>query len=182
MKIILNIYGTFIPTTGEPYLRKGFLEFMRNNDAKNIIVYSRKPKENTLSDLKKAGLADAVKLYALEDMRKYFSDEQIPSNLTLEEKAEYIGQVVTKVRKPETYIAVPPLREIAYETKIPLSRMILISNYKYDIEEALCERLGEVFLIPEFKQESEDFSFDRIKIYSLNSFIHSLFYSPVKVK
>jgi hypothetical protein len=169
-QIIFNLYGTLIPLSGKPILRNGFSSFLEKYKDNLFIAHSTKPKQEAEDDLKETGLLKKIKLYGLEDSRKVLTDANIPSGITTtNERAAYLAECVTGVREPESYFALPPFSEISYETRIPFKKTIFIGSSYVGIEEAMLHRVRTVFQIPEFKEESDKFSFDKILIDSLRT-------------
>lgn len=189
--VILNLYGTILPSDGSSIVRQGFFRFMEKYRNKNFLISARSSKEEAIKDLE---LADFVgyELHTLEDMVKYITYEDTPERLSQEQRLKYAAEVVSEGRTPEYFIARPYVERIAREKQMKLNDMLLISHHPEDVELAntYFPRYGriKVIQVPEFEDKNDVFSFERVSIdscknwmrFALQSFIGTPYLINIK--
>lgn len=170
--ILLNLYGTILPSNEEPILRQGVSEFMDKHKDKEFLISARKYRKDAIKDLE---LTDFVGygLHTLEGMHKYVDYDCAPEKLAHWQKLEYCAEVVCEGRTPESFIARPYVEWIARERKIKLNDMLLVSHHPEDVELAntYFPRYGriKVIYVPEFMDKSDTFSFEKVDVDSFQN-------------
>ena len=166
-----------LPLEGQPVLREGFFHFMEKNKDKSFVLTAHAPRDVARKDVFLVGFPEKIAIYGLEDAHKIFTNTYIPSKYkTLEERAEYVGKCVLSESSmiPQSYDALLPFREIACDTKISLTETAFIGSEKEDVEEAMLQRVGVVFSVPQFRDKKDNFSFENISLSPLTTFLPSL--------
>jgi len=185
-QIIMNMYGTMVPVSGELVLRNGLEEFLDKHKKKGLVVLSRLSREKTESDLNEVGIGD-VRVYGAEDMHNIITGATVSDKYKVnnEVMARHIAECISpdSDTKPDFYIQAPPLRQIAREAKVELGESALVSDYFVDVDDAASERVGRVFGVPTFENpKNDDFSFKNVNFYSPGTMVSTFFKGQVGLK